>query len=102
MAAPEFDPNESLRAMSPRPETPEPDSRQGRRNASEAGVQLLDDEGAISDGVRIFACLSFLCHTIYPPASYLRSPLLLLQRVYCACFDGTDIHSLSRGLRCSF
>lgn len=59
MAAPEFDPNESLRAMSPRPETPEPDSRQGRRNASEAGVQLLDDEGAISDGVRIFACLFF-------------------------------------------
>ncbi|KAF8894543.1 hypothetical protein BD779DRAFT_845546 [Infundibulicybe gibba] len=32
-------------AQSPRPETPEPSSVQGRRNA---GVQLLDDEGNIS------------------------------------------------------
>ncbi|KAI0079962.1 hypothetical protein K474DRAFT_1590899 [Panus rudis PR-1116 ss-1] len=36
-------------AASPRPETPEPESRQGRRNASAAGVQLLDDDGAISE-----------------------------------------------------
>ncbi|OSC99029.1 hypothetical protein PYCCODRAFT_1438639 [Trametes coccinea BRFM310] len=39
---------EELRTQSPRPETPEPDSRQGRRNPPEAGVQLLDDDGAIS------------------------------------------------------
>ncbi len=45
---------EELRSgtQSPRPETPEPDSRQGRRNAPEAGVQLLDDDGAISIQVR--------------------------------------------------
>lgn len=35
--------------QSPRPETPEPSSIQGRRNA---GVQLLDNEGGISDQVR--------------------------------------------------
>lgn len=34
--------------QSPRPETPEPDSRQGRRNPPEAGVQLLDDDDAVS------------------------------------------------------
>ena len=39
------------RAGTPRPETPEPGSRQGRRNA-EPGIQLLDDDGAISDEVR--------------------------------------------------
>ena len=54
----DFDPNESLRVQSPRPETPEPDSRQGRRNA-EIGVQLLDDEGAISDKVP--------CHILLHP-----------------------------------
>ena len=45
---------EELRSgtQSPRPETPEPDSRQGRRNRPEAGVQLLDDDGAISLQVR--------------------------------------------------
>jgi hypothetical protein len=42
-------PNTS-RFQSPRPETPEPDSRQGRRNAQ--NVQLLDEDGAISDKVR--------------------------------------------------
>lgn len=36
---------------SPRPETPEPGSRQGRRNA-QPGPQLLDDEGCISEQVR--------------------------------------------------
>ena len=39
--------------QSPRPETPEPDSRQGRRNSPAAGVQLLDDDGAISVQVRV-------------------------------------------------
>ncbi|RDX56634.1 hypothetical protein OH76DRAFT_1336224 [Lentinus brumalis] len=51
---------EELRAgtQSPRPETPEPDSRQGRRNAPEAGVQLLDDDGAISE--QLEACLQHI------------------------------------------
>ena len=33
-------------------ESPEPESRQGRRNARDAGVQLLDADGAISLQVR--------------------------------------------------
>ena len=37
------------RVQSPRPETPEPNSRQGRRNE---GIQLLNDEGSISEAVR--------------------------------------------------
>jgi len=44
----DFDRSDSSRVQSPRPETPEPESRQGRRNAT-PGVQLLDDEGAISE-----------------------------------------------------
>jgi len=36
------------RIQSPRPETPEPESRQGRRNA-QPGAQLLDDDGGISE-----------------------------------------------------
>lgn len=45
--------NEDLHSnlQSPRPETPEPGSRQGHRNA-EPGAQLLDEEGAISLQVR--------------------------------------------------
>jgi hypothetical protein len=39
------------RVQSPRPDTPEPGSRQGRRNL---GVQLLDDEGGIS--VQVYSC----------------------------------------------
>ncbi|KAH9857008.1 hypothetical protein C2E23DRAFT_881495 [Lenzites betulinus] len=46
---------EELRTQSPRPETPEPDSRQGRRNPREAGVQLLDDDGAVS--MQLESCL---------------------------------------------
>ncbi|KAI0748252.1 hypothetical protein C8Q80DRAFT_1170893 [Daedaleopsis nitida] len=51
---------EELRSgnQSPRPETPEPDSRQGRRNAPEAGVQLLDDDGAIS--TQLESCLKHI------------------------------------------
>ncbi|KAI0720966.1 hypothetical protein C8T65DRAFT_252787 [Cerioporus squamosus] len=51
---------EELRAgtQSPRPETPEPGSRQGRRNAPEAGVQLLDDDGAISE--QLETCLKHI------------------------------------------
>lgn len=33
-------------------ESPEPESRQGRRNVHTAGVQLLDADGAISVEVR--------------------------------------------------
>jgi hypothetical protein len=39
-----------LRMQSPRPETPEPSSKQGRRNA-QLDAQLLDADGAISDKV---------------------------------------------------
>lgn len=41
-------------AGSPRPETPEPSSIQGRRNTN-TNVQLLDNEGAISDQVCTFS-----------------------------------------------
>ena len=44
-----YDPE--FRIQSPRPETPEPESRQGRRNA-QPGAQLLDDDGGISEQVR--------------------------------------------------
>ncbi|EKM82753.1 hypothetical protein AGABI1DRAFT_111333 [Agaricus bisporus var. burnettii JB137-S8] len=44
-------------AGSPRPETPEPSSIQGRRN-TETNVQLLDDEGIISDELE--ACLKHI------------------------------------------
>lgn len=37
---------------SPRPETPEPGSQQGRRNSRFPSVQLLDDDGQISEKVR--------------------------------------------------
>nr|VWO98744.1 Asparagine synthase (Glutamine-hydrolyzing) [Ganoderma boninense] len=51
---------EELRSgtQSPRPETPEPDSRQGRRNPPGAGVQLLDDDGAIS--IQLESCLKHI------------------------------------------
>lgn len=48
---------ELARVQSPRPETPEPDSRQGRRNPRAAGVQLLDDDGAVSAQVCLFSYL---------------------------------------------
>ncbi|CCM02346.1 uncharacterized protein FIBRA_04441 [Fibroporia radiculosa] len=48
---------EELRMQSPRPETPEPDSRQGRRNGA-SGVQLLDAEGAIS--IQLESCLKHI------------------------------------------
>lgn len=44
--------NAELRIQSPRPETPEPESRQGRRNP-QPGAQLLDDDGGISEKVRV-------------------------------------------------
>lgn len=36
------------RINDPRPDTPEPSSRQGRRNGNSTDVQLLDDDGGIS------------------------------------------------------
>ncbi|KDQ60726.1 hypothetical protein JAAARDRAFT_190879 [Jaapia argillacea MUCL 33604] len=45
------------RVQSPRPETPEPSSRQGRRNAG-VGVQLLEDDGAISPQLEV--CLKHI------------------------------------------
>ncbi|CAL1704368.1 unnamed protein product [Somion occarium] len=47
-----------FRFQSPRPETPEPDSRQGRRNFRALGVQLLDDDGAMSEG--FISCLKHI------------------------------------------
>lgn len=58
----DFDPDESMRIQSPRPETPEPDARQGRRNL-ETGVQLLDDEGAISEKVLNLQNIIFVANT---------------------------------------
>jgi len=56
------------RVQSPRPGTPEPSSRQGRRNAQQ-DAQLLDDDGAISQ--KLEACLKHIftkyC-TLAPPA----------------------------------
>jgi len=51
-------------ARSPRPETPEPSSIQGRRNA---GVHLLDDEGGISDQLEI--CLKHIFAKYCVPSS---------------------------------
>ena len=46
---------EELRSSSHmRFESPEPESRQGRRNVRTAGVQLLDADGAISIEVRLW------------------------------------------------
>ncbi|TFK54979.1 hypothetical protein OE88DRAFT_1710720 [Heliocybe sulcata] len=45
------------RFISPRPETPEPGSRQGHRNAA-SGIQLLDEEGQLSD--QFEACLGHI------------------------------------------
>jgi hypothetical protein len=49
------------RIQSPRPETPEPESRQGRRNA-QPGAQLLDDDGGISEQVRALRLRAFVPH----------------------------------------
>ncbi|KAF9227512.1 hypothetical protein BS17DRAFT_773899, partial [Gyrodon lividus] len=45
------------RVQSPRPGTPEPSSRQGRRN-TQPDTQLLDDDGAISQ--KLEACLKHI------------------------------------------
>ena len=56
---------EFARVQSPRPETPEPESRQGRRNPRAAGVQLLDDDGAVSAQVRRVVTFLCLCSDAY-------------------------------------
>lgn len=50
------------RVYSPRPDSPEPDSRQGRRNAPH-DVQLLDGEGSISDQVCTIAFPALTTHS---------------------------------------
>ncbi|KAH8107031.1 hypothetical protein BXZ70DRAFT_269763 [Cristinia sonorae] len=59
---------ELSRVQSPRPETPEPDSRQGRRNPTAAGVQLLDNEGAVSPQFELSLRHIFAKYCM-PPAS---------------------------------
>ncbi|KAF9456778.1 hypothetical protein BDZ94DRAFT_316954 [Collybia nuda] len=51
-------------ARSPRPETPEPSSIQGRRNP---GVQLLDDDGGISDQLEVCLKHIFAKYCVPPP-----------------------------------
>ncbi|KAG6335199.1 hypothetical protein ID866_3893 [Astraeus odoratus] len=69
--------DQDLRVQSPRPGTPEPSSRQGRRN-NQPDAQLLDDDGTISD--KLEACLKHI-FTKYcvpaPPASAFKGPSLL-------------------------
>jgi len=56
---------------SPRGDTPEPDSRQGRRNLGSV-VQLLDDEGQISD--KFEQCLNHVFSKYCTPAPPVTSP----------------------------
>ncbi|KAN0076961.1 hypothetical protein V8E55_010816 [Tylopilus felleus] len=69
------------RVQSPRPGTPEPSSRQGRRNHTQPDAQLLDDDGTISQ--KLEACLKHI-FTKYcmpaPPAVSRKAhgPLLLV------------------------
>ncbi|TFY82974.1 hypothetical protein EWM64_g1041 [Hericium alpestre] len=58
-------PQDLERVQSPRPETPEPSSRQGRRNM-ERDVQLLDDDGAIS--AQLERCLKHIFAKYCMPA----------------------------------
>ncbi|KAH0827065.1 hypothetical protein J3R83DRAFT_4749 [Lanmaoa asiatica] len=62
--------NINSRVQSPRPGTPEPSSRQGRRN-TEPDAQLLDDDGAISQ--KLEACLKhiFTKYCTPPPPAVL-------------------------------
>ncbi|OCH95015.1 hypothetical protein OBBRIDRAFT_746532 [Obba rivulosa] len=56
-----------FRLNSPRPETPEPDSRQGRRNIADTGAQLLDDDGAISEQLEVCLKHIFARYCTPPP-----------------------------------
>ncbi|KAI6045376.1 hypothetical protein EDC04DRAFT_2559706 [Pisolithus marmoratus] len=58
--------NSDSRVQSPRPGTPEPSSRQGRRNA-QPDAQLLDDDGTISE--KLEACLKHIFTKYCVPAS---------------------------------
>ncbi|KIJ16803.1 hypothetical protein PAXINDRAFT_112904 [Paxillus involutus ATCC 200175] len=62
------------RVQSPRPGTPEPSSRQGRRN-TQTDTQLLDDDGAISQ--KLEACLKhiFTKYCRPPPPAMSRKSL---------------------------
>jgi len=64
------------RLQSPRPDTPEPDIRQGRRNLSMEGgggttVQLLEDDGGISD--QLEGCLKHIFSKYCTPPSAVAS-----------------------------
>jgi len=59
---------------SPRGDTPEPDSRQGRRNLGSV-VQLLDDEGMIS--TKFEQCLNHIFSKYCIPAPAVSSPRLM-------------------------
>ncbi|KAH7915001.1 hypothetical protein BJ138DRAFT_1078371 [Hygrophoropsis aurantiaca] len=61
------------RVQSPRPATPEPSSRQGRRNQDHADVQLLDDDGAISQ--KLEACLKHIFAKYCTPATPSPTPM---------------------------
>jgi hypothetical protein len=69
--------------QSPRPDTPEPGSRQGRRNA-QPGVQLLDDDGAISDQVRGLPSFNIACRY--------RNNMYSWNHVFCTSLQNTVFH----------
>ncbi|KAI0763739.1 hypothetical protein BC629DRAFT_1596929 [Irpex lacteus] len=56
-------------------ESPEPESRQGRRNATDAGVQLLDADGGMS--LQLEACLGHIFSKYCSPPPEQRPGLLV-------------------------
>ena len=80
----EISDSEISRVYSPRPDSPEPDSRQGRRNPP-PGVQLLDDEGSISEQVRPLDILLRVWSAHADPWL----PLLSLNDVFCTSSRNT-------------
>jgi len=56
-------------------ESPEPESRQGRRNARDAGVQLLEADGAIS--LQLEACLGHIFSKYCTPQPEKRPGMLV-------------------------
>lgn len=77
------------RMQSPRPGTPEPSSRQGRRN-TQPDAQLLDDDGAISQKVGDVS------------VSFSMSRLTHLARSSWKCVSSTSLRNIARlpHLRC--
>ncbi|TCD60573.1 hypothetical protein EIP91_009845 [Steccherinum ochraceum] len=80
---------EFARVQSPRPETPEPDSRQGRRNPRAAGVQLLDDDGDIS--FQLEACLKQIFGKYCtPPPTILHNGVVVIHEGAYMSSEGLD------------